>query len=77
MNARKTIETKNKINEIDMYDLPNAKPGKNYSKWFVLQCMLLSFTALNHYFLSLIIHFKESSVWYLGIQINQLIMVKK
>lgn len=28
-NARKKNETNSQVNDIDMYDLPNAKPGKN------------------------------------------------
>lgn len=30
--ARKTNKTHNQVNEIDMYDLPNVKPGKNHLK---------------------------------------------
>lgn len=29
-NARKTKKAKSKVNEIDMYDAPTAKPGKNH-----------------------------------------------
>lgn len=36
-NARKKNETNSQVNDIDMYDLPNAKPGKNNFKCFVIQ----------------------------------------
>lgn len=29
-NARKTNKTNSKVNEIDIYDSPTAKPGKNH-----------------------------------------------
>lgn len=31
---------------MDLYDLSNAKPGKNNSKWFVLQGAPLFFSTL-------------------------------
>lgn len=31
-NARKKKETNSQVNEVDMYDLTNTKPGKNYLK---------------------------------------------
>lgn len=35
-NARKKNETNSQVNDIDMYDLPNAKPGKNNFKCYVI-----------------------------------------
>lgn len=31
-NAREANETNSQVNEMDLYDLSNAKPGKNNSK---------------------------------------------
>lgn len=38
-NARKKNETNSQVNDIDMYNLPNAKPGKNNFKWLAIQCL--------------------------------------
>lgn len=45
-NARKKNETKSQVNDIDMYDLPNAKPGKNNFKCYVIQGLTQFFAAL-------------------------------
>lgn len=38
-NARKKNETNSQVNDIDMYNSPNAKPGKNNFKWLVIQSL--------------------------------------
>lgn len=35
-NARKRNETNSQANDIDMYNSPNGKPGKNSFKWLVI-----------------------------------------
>lgn len=45
-NARKKNETNSQVNDIDMYDLPNAKPGKNNFKCYFIQGLTQFFAAL-------------------------------
>lgn len=45
-NARKKNETNSQVNDIDMYDLPNAKPGKKNFKFMFNQGLTQFFAAL-------------------------------
>lgn len=46
-NARKKNETNSQVNDIDMYDLPTAKPGKNNFKCYVIQGLTQFFSCIN------------------------------
>lgn len=44
---RKKNETNSQVNDIDIYDSPNAKPGKNNFKCYVIQGLTQFFSCIN------------------------------